>query len=113
MQTPNGEKYCAGCESWHFVHQRPQKQKFGELVPLSKDTDIQLKETQLSKINNKQSFDYVLHESVIRCLQTKLYFLTTLLNNESDVVKIRDILSTINLCLEDISMAVALERGKQ
>jgi uncharacterized Zn finger protein (UPF0148 family) len=113
MQTPNGEKYCAGCESWQFEHQRPQKHKFGELVPLSKDTDIQLKNTQISKINNRDSFDYMLNESLIRCLQTKLYFLTTLLNNEIDVLKIRDILSTINLCLQDISMAVSMEKVKQ
>jgi hypothetical protein len=110
MRSPSGDKYCAGCEAWHFEHQRPQKQKIGELVPMSKDTDIQLKQTGL-QTPYRPSFDYVLNQSVIRCLQTKLYFLSTLLNNESDPSKIRELLSTINICLEDIRLAIAIERG--
>ena len=110
MQSSNGDKYCAGCEAWHFDHQRPKKQNFQELGIVKKDTDLQLKETSLDNQQRKKSFGFVLHQSVIRCLQTKLYFLTTLLNNENDVSKIKELLDLINTCLENIRLAVCLEQ---
>ena len=107
MQSPNGDKYCPGCESWQFVHERTPK----SLVPLSKETELQVKELNLQKPHNKPfPYDFVLHQSVIRCLQTKLFFLTTLLNNEKDLNKIKELLSLINMCLINLRMAVNLEK---
>ncbi len=107
MQTPNGQKYCVGCEAWHFDMKR---QKYGELV-LKGVTDILPKQMELQRVLPTQSFDHALNQSVIRCLQTKLYFLTTLLNNESDLNKIKDLLQTIGLCLENIRMACCLDKA--
>jgi hypothetical protein len=110
MKSTNGQKYCVGCEAWHFDGKdRPIKQNFGELVPMSKDTEIQLKDSQIDKKYRKKSFDYVLNQSVTRCLQTKLFYLATLLNNESDILKIKEILETMNICLENIRMSQCLD----
>lgn len=111
MLNQAGQKYCAWCEAWQFDHEKKKKQKLGELAPVNKRTDIQLKENKLQKRFNKNLFDFNLNQSVVRCLQTKLFFLSTLLNNESDLAKIKEILNTINICLENIRMAVGLDKN--
>jgi hypothetical protein len=106
MTSPKtNQKYCPGCEIWYFEHERP-KQKFGELVTLPKQ-DIVLKKTDLAK-RNDNSYHFLHNQSIIQSLQTKLYFLSTLLNNETDVGKIKEILTTMKVCLEDISIATGL-----
>ncbi len=111
MKSPNDQKYCVGCEAWHFDQEPFKKEKFGELVPLA-NTDVLLKDSKLAKKYRGKQFDYVLNQSVIRSLQSKLYYLCTLLNSESDVTKINEILTTINMCLENIRMASCFEKNK-
>jgi len=108
----NNQKYCAGCEAWHYDLQETKNQKFGELVPLySNKTDLMLKESNLTKKYRKKSFDYVLNQSVVRSLQSKLFYLSTILSSENNLQKIKEILSTMNICLENIRMAACLEQS--
>lgn len=110
MKSPNGQKYCVGCEMWQFDKDMSlgRKQRFGDLVPLQGKQDLVCKENKLQNKNMKNvnfNMNYSLNQTIIQCLQTKLYFLATLLNNESNVIKIREILDTIKVCMEDIKMA--------
>jgi hypothetical protein len=108
LQSSNGDKYCVGCEAWYFDRQRPQKQKLGELIPISSlKREIQLiknSDKQIQK-SNKYGFDYVINQTTLQCLQTKLYFLISLLNTQSDITQIKEILDTIKICLENIKLA--------
>ncbi len=111
MMSPNGQKYCAGCEAWEFDHERPEKHNHGEVANFNTvNTGIQLKESKISKRFEKQSFPYALNQSVIQCLQTKLFFFVSLLNSETDVNKCKDILITIKICLENIKMTSSLNK---
>jgi uncharacterized Zn finger protein (UPF0148 family) len=105
MRNSQGQKYCCGCEMWHVDQDRPKKQRFGELVALHGKQNIQLKDstsTELSKINNIEiHFSTNLQQS----LQLKLIYLSSLLNNESDLNKTRQILDSIKLCMENIKNA--------
>jgi hypothetical protein len=104
MMSPDGQKYCVGCEQWQFEKKR---QKYGEIM-LKGVTDVQPKEMSV-QTKASLNLDSLLNESLIRCLQTKLYFLSSLLNKESDVNKIKELLETIKYCLEDIRLACCLD----
>lgn len=108
IQNVNGQKYCVGCESWVFTAERTKKQKNGEIVPYNdKSQSLQIlrdSDKQIKPKTKKYSFDYSINQSVLQCLQSKLYFLSTLLNTLSDVDKIKNTLETIKICLEDINL---------
>lgn len=101
MQSPNNQKYCVGCETWVF-DVRPKRQKYTDVIAL-KNCDLTVKKSM-----PKLEYQDFMNQSVIQCLYSKLYFLTTLLNTEKDVTKIKEILTTIKLCMEDINMAITL-----
>lgn len=111
MRNLDGQKYCCGCEMWHFDKDRPVKQRFTELVSLKGKQNVQLpsKHTEVSKLPPKNmEFNYTLNKSVIQALQLKLAYLTNILNSESDLTKSRDILECIRMCMDNIQMAKSL-----
>ena len=112
MRNLDGQKYCCGCEMWHFDKDRPVKQKFGELVALKGKQNVQRVEnssthTEVSKLptNKKNSFS----GSVIQALQLKLAYLSNLLNADSDIGKSKEVLECMRLCMDNIMMAKSME----
>lgn len=115
MKNFDGQKYCCGCEMWHFERDRPVKQKFGELVSLKGKQNVQVKSTtthtEVSKLppKNNIEFTYNPEQNVLRSLQMKLIYLSNTLNNESDLNKTKVNLECIKLCIENIQIAKNLE----
>ncbi len=109
MKNLDGQKYCCGCEMWHFEKDRPFKQKFGELVSLKGKQNIQLKShhTEVSKMPTKSVGDYSMNlsKSVIQSLQMKLIYLSSVLNNELDLAKTKESLECIQMCMNNIQSA--------
>lgn len=109
MKSPDGQKYCVGCEMWHFDKEKKVKQRFGELVALKGKQNIQLKQpqtTEVSKIpQNPVNYNLTLSKSVLNSLQQKLAYLSSILNNESDLNKTKDILDCMRVCMDNIQSA--------
>lgn len=111
MKNFDGQKYCVGCESWHFDNERPKKQRFGELVSLHGKQNIQLKNnttTEVSKLPKNLDCKYNLSNNVVTCLQLKLAYLTTQLNSITDLDETQKILNCIKVCIENINAAKSL-----
>ena len=109
MISPNGQKYCPGCEAWEFDYVKRRKQKFGEVATFNTvGTGLQLKDQKVQRKIKRQPFQYTLNQSVVQCLHTKLFYFVSELNSERDITKCKEILSTIKLCMEDIKMANSL-----
>jgi hypothetical protein len=108
MKSPNGQKYCVGCEAWHFDKERPQKQKYGELVSLHGKQGIQLLPTDVQKMPKQINFKYTLNQQVLQSLNVKLAYLSNQLNAETDLIKTKDILECMKLCMENICTASKL-----
>lgn len=112
MRNFEGQKYCCGCEMWHFDKDRPVKQKFGELVSLKGKQNIQVIDnrtthTEVSKLTNNKKVSFSL--SVIQALQLKLAYLSNQLNSESDINKTKGILESMRLCMDNIMMAKSMD----
>ena len=109
MKSPDGQKYCVGCEMWHFDKEKVVKQKFGELVSLKGKQNIQLKSTQsceVSKVHqNPADFNLTLNKTVLNSLQLKLSYLSNILNNEKEINKTKEILECMRICMENIQSA--------
>jgi hypothetical protein len=106
----NGQKYCVGCESWHFEKERPKKQKFGELVSLQGKQNIQVKPTEIQKCPKSLNFNKIsISQEVVQSLQVKLLYLASQLNNETDVCKTKTILESMKLCMENLAIANKLD----
>jgi len=108
MKNFDGQKYCVGCEAWHFDNERPKKQRFGELVSLAGKQNIQLKNTkttEVQKIPKKVECNFNLSNNVIACLQMKLAFLSSELNNVTDLDETQKLLNCIKICIENINGA--------
>jgi len=112
MKSPDGQKYCVGCEMWHFDKEKKVKQKFGELVSLKGKQNIQLKTTQSSEVSkiqqNPVDFNLTLNKSVLNSLQMKLAYLSNILNNEKEINKSKEILECMRICMENIQTANSL-----
>jgi uncharacterized Zn finger protein (UPF0148 family) len=108
MKSPDGQKYCVGCEMWHFEKEKKVKQKFGELVCLQGKQNIQLKSkaTEVSTIpKNNVNFGLTLNKNVVNSLELKLGYLSNLLNTESNINKTKDILECMRICMDNIQAA--------
>ena len=112
MKSPDGQKYCVGCEMWHFDKEKKVKQKFGELVSLKGKQNIQLKTTQSSEVSkiqqNPVDFNITLNKTVLNSLQMKLAYLSNILNNEKEINKSKEILECMRICMENIQTANSL-----
>jgi hypothetical protein len=105
MRNPNGQKYCVGCEAWHFDKERPQKQKYTELVSLQGKQNIQLKPTEVQNVPKQINYNYALSQNVLQNLHLKLAYYSTMLNKENDIGKSKEILEAMKLCMENIVIA--------
>jgi hypothetical protein len=103
MRSPNGQKYCVGCEAWHFEKERQQKQKYTELVSLNGKQNIQLKQTEIQNIPKQVNYNISLHQTVLQSLHLKLAYYSNLLNQENDIKASKEILEAMKLCLENIA----------
>ena len=109
MISPNGQKYCPGCEAWEFDYVKRKNQKFREVATFNTvNTGLQLKDQKIQRKIRKQPIQYTLNQSVLQCLHTKLFYFISELNNERNIMTCKEILSTIKLCMEDIKMANTL-----
>ena len=82
MKNLDGQKYCCGCEMWHFDgKERSKKQKFGELVFLQANQRNQL------QLKQNNQFNFTLSDNVIQSSQLKLAYLSSILNRETDLTK--------------------------
>ena len=112
MKSPDGQRYCVGCEMWHFEKEKKVKQKFGELVALQGKQNIQLKSraTEVSTIpKNNVNFNLTLNKNVLNSLQLKLAFLSNLLNTESNIDKTKEILECMKICMDNIQASKNLD----
>jgi uncharacterized Zn finger protein (UPF0148 family) len=110
MRNLNGQKYCVGCEAWHFEKDRPKKQKYGELVSLHGKQDIQVKPTEVQKLPKALNFNkFSLNDEIIQALKVKLAYLANQLNSETDLHKNKEILECMKLCMENIAIANKLD----
>ena len=105
MRSPNGQKYCVGCEAWHFDKERPQKQKYTDLVSLEGKQNIQLKQTDIQKAPKPINYNYSLHQNVLQSLHMKLAYYSNMLNKENDIAASKEILEAMKLCMENILVA--------
>jgi hypothetical protein len=108
MKNSNGQKYCVGCEMWHF-DKEIQKQKFTELVSLEGKQNIQIKPTDVQKMPKPMNINYQLNTNIVQSLKVKLAYLSNLLNSEIDVAKSKAILDCMKLCMENINTANKLD----
>lgn len=115
MKSPDGNKYCCGCEMWHFEKERPKKQRFGEIAVKNKPANnpsnqgLQVKHQEVSKLPKTHiEFNFTLNNNVLQSLQMKLAYLSNLLNNENNIAKSKEVLECIKLCIENIQSAKSL-----
>ena len=108
MKSPNGQKYCVGCEAWHFDKEQ-KRQKFTELVSLEGKQNIQVKPTDVQKLPKGLNINFSLNSNVIQSLNIKLAYLGNLLNNETDLEKTKHILECMKICMENIQIANKLD----
>jgi len=112
MKSPDGQRYCVGCEMWHFEKEKKVKQKFGELVALQGKQNIQLKSraTEVSTLpKNNVNFNLTLNKNILNSLQLKLAYLSNLLNTESNIDKTKEILECMKICMDNIQAAKNLD----
>ena len=113
MENKDKQKYCVGCEMWHFVNERPKKQRFGELVSLQGKQNIKLKNnttasTEVQKDTKPIDINYDLSGSVINILQMKLVQLSQELSTTTDLYQTEKLLGCIKVCIGNISAAKGL-----
>ena len=108
MENNDKQKYCVGCEMWHFVNERPKKQRFGELVSLKGKQNMKLKNTastEVHKATKPLDIKYNLSGSVVNILQMKLVLLSQQLSTTTDLSQTEKLLGCIKICIENIVAA--------
>ena len=101
IKSLDGNKYCVNCEMWQFPDNETTKQKYTDLV-LKAHTELALRETRLANINKRYNFNLFGKQALINSLKAKLAYLSSVLNNTSDMIKSQQILQNIELCLKNI-----------
>ena len=115
MESKDKQKYCVGCEMWHFDNERPKKQRFRELVPLQGKQNLKLKDnpkitTEIQKIPKPIdiNIDFNYSGNVIHILQMKLVHLSNQLSVTTDLSQTEKLLNCIKICIDNISSAKGL-----
>lgn len=101
MRSPDGQKYCCGCEMWQFDNKPRQKKKFGEVILYKGFHQNQENTTQVSKQLNKDKL-FNLSSPVLQTLNMKLSYLNQKLMNETDLHMIKVIVKDMNLIMDAI-----------
>ena len=104
LKSPDGNLYCVRCEMWQFPNKEKKKEKFTDLV-IKQNQELAIKETALAKLPKKMTdFSYTIKENIINSLRVKLAYLSSYLNDTTDLTKTKQILENIQLCVQNIKM---------
>ena len=103
LRSLDGNKYCVNCEMWMFDKEK-KKQKFTDLV-VKGVQDIEVKELGIAK-RGRGIYNYTFQakENVLNSLRIKLAYLSSILNETTDLNKTNLILKNIKMCVKDIKM---------
>ena len=105
LKSLDGNKYCVSCEMWQFPDKQRKKEKFTDLVIKQTQEIETFHETALTKINkNKINFQYTIKQNILNSLRIKLAYLSSVLNDNLDLVKTQQILNNIELCVKNIKL---------
>ena len=102
LRSLDGNKYCVNCESWIFDKER-KKQQFTSLV-VRGPQEVQLKKEQAIAKRGRSmvDFNYNVKENILNALRIKLAYLSSILNETTDLDKTAMILKNIKLCIKDM-----------
>ena len=105
LKSLDGNKYCVSCEMWQFPDKQRKKEKFTDLVIKQTQEIETFHETALTKISkNKINFQYTIKHNILNSLRIKLAYLSSVLNDNLDLVKTQQILNNIELCVKNIKL---------
>ena len=103
LRSLDGNKYCVKCETWLF-DKESRKQKFTDLVVKGVQA-LELKELGLAKPTRKIiDFSHTVKLHILNSLKVKLAYLSSTLNETTDLNKTQSILKNIKLCVKNIKM---------
>ena len=102
LRSLDGNKYCVNCESWIFDKERT-KQQFTSLV-VRGPQEVELKKEQAiaKRGRNMVDFNSTVRENILNALRIKLAYLSSILNETTDIDKTAMILKNIKLCIKDM-----------
>ena len=104
LKSPDGNLYCVRCEMWQFPNKEKKKQKYTDLV-VKQSQELSIKETALAKLPKKMTdFSFTIKENMLNALRVKLAYLSSVLNDTTDLNKTKQILENIELCVKDIKI---------
>jgi hypothetical protein len=90
---------------WQFPDKQRKKEKFTDLVIKQTQEIETFHETALTKISkNKINFQYTIKQNILNSLRIKLAYLSSVLNDNLDLVKTQQILNNIELCVKNIKL---------
>ena len=105
LKSLDGNKYCVSCEMLQFPDKQRKKEKFTDLVIKQTQEIETFHETALTKISkNKINFQYTIKQNILNSLRIKLAYLSSVLNDNLDLVKTQQILNNIELCVKNIKL---------
>lgn len=109
MKNKENQVYCILCDKLLYEESNKNESNAITKVEDQQHQEIQVKD-KTQAVQRKQpvyfNFEFALHQTVLQSLQTKLFFLSTLLNQQTDVSKITEILHAIKICLENIQLTI-------
>ena len=121
-RSPDGKKYCAGCESWISPNKKPEFQKFEEIISIRNQPNKEQSKTINKKEENKNEIKNTKEEkkinkieereekiiqinkdnSTLELIENKLKKLSIELNEENDIKKCENIIQLMNKLLDFI-----------
>ena len=121
-RSPDGKKYCAGCESWISPNKKPEFQKFEEIISIRKQPNKEQSKTINKKEEDKNEIKNTKEEkkinkieereekiiqinkdnSTLELIENKLKKLSIELNEENDIKKCENIIQLMNKLLDFI-----------
>ena len=102
QRSLDGTRYCVNCGSWIFDKERT-KQQFTSLV-VRGPQEVELKKEQAiaKRGRNMVDFNYTVRDNILNALRIKLAYLSSILNETTDIDKTAMILKNIKLCIKDM-----------
>ena len=121
-RSPDGKKYCAGCESWISPNKKPEFQKFEEIISIRNQPNKEQSKTinkkeedkneikntkeekKINKIEEREDKIIQINEdnSTLELIENKLKKLSIELNEENDIKKCENIIQLMNKLLDFI-----------
>ena len=121
-RSPDGKKYCAGCESWISPNKKPEFQKFEEIISIRNQPNKEQSKTinkkevdkneiknikeekKINKIEEREEKIIQINEdnSTLELIENKLKKLSIELNEENDIKKCENIIQLMNKLLDFI-----------